>query len=65
MKREDSSQKWGGGGLLTPIMASPFALQSIFLALFIPGALLLLVIVPSPKIFMLQQGKASLRGGAL
>jgi len=65
MKREDSSQKWGGGGLLTPIMASPFALQSIFLALSIPEALLLLVIVPSPKIFMLQQGKARLRGGAL
>ena len=33
MKIEYSSQKWGGGGLLTPIMASPFALQSIFLAL--------------------------------
>ncbi len=36
MKGEDSSQKLDGGGLLTPIMSSPFALQVILLALSIP-----------------------------
>jgi hypothetical protein len=43
-------------------MTSPFALQSIFFTRSILAYLLSLVILSSPQIFMLHQGKATLRG---